>query len=480
MTNHIHNGNRPRGLQAPHGSGQPGAAAHSAPLHPGGYNSPHQGQHDYVDPPQQGAEQYDDLQSQRIAANYGYQSHVAPEHEQPAKFIKHKRRPNRFIRMMQLAMSITFFVAIGLAGFVMFTRYQVDQPGPLTEAAIFEVGKGQGLTTISSRLQNVGIISNKRIFALNAVASKAAKKLKAGKYSIPQAASMQKVLDILVAGKAIYYHITLPEGWTSEQIVNALNAHPQMAGSIEAIPAEGSLMPNTFQFSEGQNRRKLLAKMAVAQKEYLAKKWLERQQNLPLKTPQEALILASIVEKETGRSSERKRVAGVFINRLRKGIKLQSDPTIIYGLVGGKGKLGHPLLRSEMNKKTGFNTYHIAGLPPTPITNPGRLSIEAVLNPADTKDLFFVADGTGGHAFAPNLKLHNENVRNWRKVEAKRRLEQKRKEAEKKRLAALENQQKPKEEKTIPSISLSKPEAISPKNQNGWKNDIPLPVRKPR
>ena len=204
-----------------------------------------------------------------------------------------------------------------------------------------------------------------------------------------------------------------------------------------------------------------------------------------LKPPNEALILASIVEKETGRSSERKRVAGVFINRLRKGMKLQSDPTIIYGLVGGKGKLGHPLRRSEMAKKTGYNTYQINGLPPTPIANPGRKSIAAVLNPADTKDLFFVADGTGGHAFAPTMKGHNNNVRKWRKIEAKRRAEKKRKEAEQARLAALETKAE-RPQKDTPENRIPRGKQLPIKRQcksiaaNGWGNDIPLPTRKPR
>ncbi len=242
-------------------------------------------------------------------------------------------------------------------------------------------------------------------------------------------------------------------------------------------------MPDTFQFSEGDNRRELLAKMAAAQEKYLQKLWSNRQPNLPLKTPMEALILASIVEKETGQADERKRVAGVFVNRLRIGMKLQSDPTIIYGLVGGKGKLGHPLRRSEMAKQTGYNTYQINGLPPTPIANPGRKAIEAVLNPADTKDLYFVADGTGGHAFAPTLKGHNDNVRKWRKIEAKRRAEKKRKEVEQARLAALAQKQKPADKemaKNIPGITVSDQISAPAKSANGWGNDIPLPTRKPR
>ncbi|MCP4936864.1 MAG: endolytic transglycosylase MltG [bacterium] len=420
----------------------------------------------------------------------GYQPISEPQHFEPVitqpkpqqGLLKTKKKRNRTLKLMQLLMSLSFFAAIGVAGFYMFTHLQIDKPGPLTREVLFEVGKGQGLSVISSRLQKNGIISNRRIFALHVVASKSAKKLKAGKYAIPQAASMQDVLNILVRGKAIFYQVTLPEGWTSEQVVNALKAHPQLAGSIDAIPPEGSLMPDTFQFSEGANRRELLVTMAAAQEKYLKKLWPTRQDNLPFKTAKEALILASIVEKETGRSSERKRVAGVFVNRLRKGMKLQSDPTIIYGLVGGKGKLGHPLRRSEMAKKTGYNTYQIKGLPPTPIANPGRKAIEAVLNPADTKDLYFVADGTGGHAFAPNIKSHNNNVRKWRKIEAKRRVEKKRKQAEEARLTALEQKQKPpaKEiEKAIPGVAVNTEAPAQAKSTNGWGNNIPLPARKP-
>lgn len=514
MTTHSNDSNqsgRPQAPQKPAGKPLspppqsptpiPVAPVHHPAPQQSGIIPPYQPPHDFTTPPTPG-HRPDPQQAQQPLAAPRPQATVdevsqstiesQPEAEPPQKFIKTKSKPNRLIKSMQLIMSITFFAAIGLAGFVMFTRHQVDKPGPLTQTVIFEVGKGQGLNTISARLHKDGIISNKRLFAMHAVTSKTAKKLKAGKYSIPQGASMQAVLDILVRGKAIYYQVTLPEGWTSEQIVNVLKAHPQLAGSINEVPAEGSLMPDTFQFSEGANRQKLLTTMADAQKKFLATLWSARQQNLPLKTPQEALILASIVEKETGRSSERKRVAGVFINRLRKGMKLQSDPTIIYGLVGGKGRLGHPLRRSEMKKKTGYNTYQIQGLPPTPIANPGRKSIEAVLNPADTKDLFFVADGTGGHAFAPNLRLHNKNVSNWRKIEAERRREKKRKEAELKRLAKLEKQ-KIIPQKSMPGITVTPPgqtplqasklsvalEKPSSKATSIWGNDIPLPTRKP-
>ncbi len=448
-------------------------------LPPGTHPGPTPQQRDWQMPPQSHVQ---DPRSQPVPEPQHFEPVIA-QPEPLQEFLKTKKKRSRSLKLMQMLMSLTFFAAIGIAGFYMFTRLQVDKPGPLTKEVLFTVGKGQGLSVISSRLHKEGIISNRRIFALHAVASKTSKKLKAGKYAIPQAASMQDVLNILVKGKAIFYQVTLPEGWTSEQVVNALKAHPQLAGSIDAIPPEGSLMPDTFQFSEGANRGELLATMAAAQEKYIKKIWPSRQKNLPFKTTREALILASIVEKETGRSNERKRVAGVFVNRLRNGMTLQSDPTIIYGLVGGKGKLGHPLRRSEMAKKTSYNTYQINGLPPTPIANPGRKAIEAVLNPADTKDLFFVADGTGGHAFAPTIKGHNNNVRKWRKIEAKRRAEKKRKEAEQARLAALAKKQTPSPkvmEKSIPGLTVTAQTPTKTKSTNGWDNNIPLPTRKPR
>lgn len=400
---------------------------------------------------------------------------------------KKKLRQNKIVRSLQLSMTLFFFGALALAAFFMYSRYQIDRPGPLTERTIFEVEKGYGLNAIASQLKKAGIIHDKRIFALHAIASKKAKKLKAGKYAIPKAASMHRVLNILVQGKAIFYQVTIPEGRTSQQAVAILNAHPQLVGTITEVPPEGSLMPETYRFTDNTNRNQILQQMIKAQSDHLAAQWALRQPDLPLKTPQEALILASIVEKETGQASERPRVAGVFINRLRRGMKLQSDPTIIYGLVGGAGKLGHPLRRSEMNKQTAYNTYQIKGLPPTPIANPGRKAIEAVLNPADTKDLYFVADGTGGHAFATNIRGHNNNVQNWRRIEAERRLKEKRLAAERKlaeKIAAATKAKK--SQPVLQGVGVvepkgeSEPVAGAAAEPSVWTNQIPLPVRKPR
>ncbi|MFN3869155.1 MAG: endolytic transglycosylase MltG, partial [Hyphomicrobiaceae bacterium] len=247
--------------------------------------------------------------------------------------------------------------------------------------------------------------------------------LKAGEYEIRKAASMSAVHATLVEGKSILYKVTLPEGLTSAQIVERLMAEENLTGEIAEIPAEGSLLPDTYRFSRGMSRQELIERMQVEQRKFLAQMWEKRQPNLPVSTPEQALILASIVEKETGRADERHRVAGVFVNRLRKGMRLQSDPTIIYGIVGGKGSLGRPITRSDIDGKTAYNTYQISGLPPGPICNPGRPAIEATLDPAATNDLFFVADGSGGHAFSETLKEHNAAVANWRKVEKQAREE---------------------------------------------------------
>jgi UPF0755 protein len=210
----------------------------------------------------------------------------------------------------------------------------------------------------------------------------------------------------------------LAEGVTSWQVVDALKRADFMEGTVEAVPSEGSLSPDSYEVEKGSDRAGLIAEMTTRQTATLAELWATRADGLPYKTPEEALVMASIVEKETGVAEERKQVASVFINRLADGMKLQTDPTVIYGVTKGEGVLGRGLRQSELKRETPWNTYVITGLPPTPIANPGRLSIEAALNPDTTKYLFFVADGTGGHAFAETLADHNDNVAKWRAIEA--------------------------------------------------------------
>ena len=243
--------------------------------------------------------------------------------------------------------------------------------------------------------------------------------LRAGEYEVKQHASIRQLVALFSEGRTVSYRITVPEGLTSHQIVERLKADQSLTGEITAAPAEGTLLPETFLVPRGASRQAVLEMMAAEQRKVAEKAWEQRRKNLPLKTPQEAIILASIVEKETGRNDERARVAGVFINRLRQDMRLQSDPTIVYGLLGGQAAWGRTILKTDIAQKTAHNTYQIDGLPPTPICNPGRAAIEAVLNPADTKDLYFVADGAGGHLFAETLKEHNANVVKWRAFEKK-------------------------------------------------------------
>lgn len=319
------------------------------------------------------------------------------------------------------ALTLLVIAMLALGGLFYFAKLQYDNPGPLTHATVVVIPRGEGVNGIATRLEQNNVISDRRIFVAAAMYFRAQQKLKAGEYEIRKGASMRQVLDTITQGRSILHKVTMPEGMTSYQLVERLNAHPMLQGQLAQIPREGSLLPDTYKFTRGMSRSELIERMQAEQTKFVDRLWENRATDLPVKTKQEAIILASIVEKETGRADERGRVAGVFVNRLKKKIRLQSDPTIIYGLVGGKGTLGRPILRSELQKVTAYNTYHINGLPPTPIANPGRAAIEAVLNPESTKDIFFVADGTGGHIFAETLAQHNKNVRNWRKIEKEMR-----------------------------------------------------------
>ncbi len=336
---------------------------------------------------------------------------------------KRRKRPV-LLRVLNLFM---FFVFLGVAGFIAlhWSTQQFTVAGPLKEPKDITIKRGSGTSTIAKTLYSQGVISNELVFQAGVLVKQAQSKLKAGEYRFEAGASMAQVLDKLVRGDVVTYQITIPEGLTSQQIVGRLMAKEDLTGEILDIPAEGSLLPQTYRFSRGEDRNKVLTRMEEAQKKIVEKLWETRAPDLPVKTPGEALILASIVEKETGVAEERRRVAAVFVNRLRKGMRLQSDPTIIYGLVGGQGKLGRPILRSEIDKKTPYNTYQINGLPPTPIANPGEAAIAAVLDPLKTQELYFVADGTGGHAFSKTLAEHNKKVRVWRKIAAERREEAK-------------------------------------------------------
>lgn len=371
------------------------------------------------------------------------------------------------------ALTLFIVLLVALAGLLAWGRQQYAGPGPLAQAICVKVDRGATLAEVSRNLETQGAISDARIFRIGAGYADKAQSLRFGSYLVPEGASMAQIVDLLTAGGAsscgveVNYRIgvakaeillreldaatgemveiarfdpatgappqpyvealaggdarlqvTLAEGVTSWMVVQSLKAADFLQGDIAAVPAEGSLAPDGYEVEKGSARADLLAQMTERQAAIIAALWPTRAEGLPYDTPEEAMIMASIVEKETGIAEERRRVASVFVNRMRQGMRLQTDPTVIYGITKGEGVLGRGLRASELRRATPYNTYVIDGLPPTPIANPGRLSIEAALNPEVTDLLYFVADGTGGHVFARTLAEHNENVAKWRKLEA--------------------------------------------------------------
>lgn len=306
---------------------------------------------------------------------------------------------------------IVLLVAIG------FAKREFSAPGPLREEVIVVLPKGAALKDTSRLLALHGAIGNEFLFRLGARYRREDRAIRYGEYLIPAGVSMEEVLAMLVSGETIEHKVTVAEGLTSYQIVEILRASTILTGEIAEVPPEGSLAPNTYFVQRNQSRGDVLKRMAEAQAAVLAEAWGKRADGLPLASPEEVLVLASIVEKETGVADERARVASVFVNRLRRGMMLQSDPTVVYGITEGKEVLKRGLRRSELDRATPYNTYLIGGLPPTPIAAPGRDAIMAVVNPEETDFLYFVADGTGGHAFAETLKQHNRNVAAWRRIE---------------------------------------------------------------
>ncbi len=360
-----------------------------------------------------------------------------------------------------------------LAGLVLWGQAQYRAEGPLEQAICLRVERGSNMNRVSRDLEASGAVANGAIFRLGADYSDKSDKLKAGSFLVPPGASMEEIVDVVTRGgastcgteivfrvgvvrvqaqvreldpvtnqfveravfdpaegepPAIYadmraepdtrYRIALAEGVTSWQVVEGLKAMDMLTGKVTEIPAEGTLAPDSYEVGVGAERNGVLADMQARQLLRVKAAWESRDADLPLESPDELLILASIIEKETGVPSERGVVASVFVNRLRRGMRLQTDPTVIYGVTEGKGVLGRGLRQSELRKPTPWNTYVIVGLPPTPIANPGMASLEAAANPDSTDYVFFVADGSGGHAFASTLEEHNRNVAKWRAIEA--------------------------------------------------------------
>ncbi len=318
-------------------------------------------------------------------------------------------------------MTFLLIVLICVAGLFYLVRRQFDQPGPLAYPTVFVVPRGEGVSAIARRLEQDGIINDRWTFFIASRYFKVHDKIKAGEYNIKVNASLRDVLDTLVEGKSILYSVSIPEGLTSYQIVERLKADPDLAGDVEEVPPEGSLLPDTYRFAKGTSREELIRRMQGEQKKFLEGLWSTRSRELQSAKPEDVVNIAAIVEKEASRADERPRVAAVYWNRLKKGMPLQADPTIIYGASSGKGTLGRPIQKSELEDEDNpYNTYKNKGLPPTPIANPGRAAIEAALSPAKTSELYFVADGTGGHAFADSYADHQKNVAKWRKIEKER------------------------------------------------------------
>ena len=334
-----------------------------------------------------------------------------------------KKARSQLVIFLNFVMTMIVAICIiGVAGFYYMIR-SFQAPGPLETNTHFMVRAGNGLAEIASNLERNGIIQDARIFRyVTATYLRKGETLKAGEYEIKARASMKDVMETLESGKSILYSVVLPEGLTVRQMMLRLTEDPVLEGELPAeLPPEGSLRPDTYKFSRGTKRAEILSQMRAAQQKMIDQIWEKRDPDLPIKSKEEFVVLASIVEKETGKEDERAHVASVFLNRLQKGMRLQSDPTIVYGLFGGEGKPSdRPIYKSDLSKQTPYNTYMIKGLPPTPIANPGRAALEAVANPWRTNDLYFVADGTGGHVFASTLDEHNANVRRWRKVEGEK------------------------------------------------------------
>jgi UPF0755 protein len=317
-------------------------------------------------------------------------------------------------------LAVCVFLLVVVAGYaVLALPYAWTARGPLPQDTLVYIPPRTSTPAIADILQNSGAIESPWLFLALAYFEKPKSALKAGEYNIPARASLRQIVQQVRAGKTYARQITIPEGLTSAEIVARLNAEAMLTGIIAAPPPEGSLLPETYAFSRGDTRAAVVARMQAAMAKTLATLWAARGDDLVVTTPEEAVVLASIVEKETGVKTERARVAGVFANRLRRGMPLQSDPTVIYALTEGRTSLDRALTRADLAVASPFNTYHVPGLPPAPIANPGKESLSAVLHPETHDFYYFVADGTGGHRFAHGLKDHNKNVKNWRSIQKK-------------------------------------------------------------
>jgi UPF0755 protein len=338
------------------------------------------------------------------------------------EYVPEPKRPSRRARHPLVIAGnaiLTILLVVGLAAGAIYSfgKQRLEAPGPLEAEKVVNIPRGLGLREIADLLAKENVIEQPWLFIGGVVVLKAREDLKYGEYKFGKNLTLRETIETIVEGKVVQHAFTIPEGLTSEQIVARLAEVDFLAGNIREIPKEGTLLPDTYNFPRGATREQAIQRMQQAHARVLKEIWDRRSTDVPVRSPEALVTLASIVEKETGRPDDRSRVAAVFVNRIRQRMKLQSDPTIIYGLVGGKGTLGRPIMRSEIDQPTPYNTYVVEGLPPGPIANPGRASLEATAKPARTKELFFVADGTGGHAFTETYDAHQKNVAKLRALE---------------------------------------------------------------
>lgn len=315
-------------------------------------------------------------------------------------------------RTIRWLFPLLWLLTAAAGGFALYARHILYAPGPLPQAADVLVPRG-GLRSVADELAQSGVIDNQIDFLIAAWTTRGEGSLHAAELNFPQHASLREVLTILRTARPVQHHLVIPEGLTAKQIAALLSRAEALVGSAET-PAEGSVLPETYAYEYGTSRAAILNRARTAMDRALAEAWADRAANLPLASPREALILASIVEHETARPEERPHIAAVFLNRLRLGMKLQADPTVVYGASDGAGSLDRALTRADLERDNPYNTYRIRGLPPGPIDSPGLASLNAVTQPAPSEDLYFVADGTGGHVFARTLEEHQRNVARWR------------------------------------------------------------------
>ena len=359
-------------------------------------------------------------------------SEVAAPHRAPKRpggSASREARPlSPLLRVINASFTVLLLALLVGGGIVAVFASSLDAPGPLAQNKIIVIPRGEETQSIADRLEREGTVTSRNMFVAAVYWARMKARfsggkdvnLRAGDYEVKAGQSIRGIVETLSEGRTVMTRVTVPEGLTSYQIVERLKADQSLTGDIAEVPVEGTLLPETYVVPRAAVRQTVIDMMLAAQKKLVETAWAERVEGLPFKSPQDAIALASIVEKETGRNDERDRVAAVFVNRLRGNMPLQSDPTILYGLFQGRVQWGKPILRSEIRSNTPHNTYVVPGLPASPICNPGRAAIEATLRPAQTREMYFVADGKGGHVFAETLRDHNANVQRWRLVEKER------------------------------------------------------------